>query len=185
MEVSIYKVTNLLSYQRLTNKADKFKKDDEHNLPLAFKLLSKRTTLVGTIYGNKRELPKICKTKKNIMIRFSSLFYRSNGIILTIYKNKPKKQIFKYKSVGIEKSNKGLHEMVESYNETKFGVDITDQMAKNIESNQDQEDIILNVWILYKETTTEKISRKNFMFQLVDELATENVIENIKPEMES
>lgn len=30
--------------------------------------------------------------------------------------------------------------MVESYNETKFGVDITDQMAKNIESNQDQED---------------------------------------------
>ena len=45
------------------------------SLSLAYKLLAKRTTLVGTIRGNKRELLKICKTKKDTMARFSSLMY--------------------------------------------------------------------------------------------------------------
>ena len=102
-------------------------------LSLASKLLLKRTTLVGIIRGNKKKLPKICKTKKNTMAHFSSLLYRSNGIILTIYKSKPKKVFVlnsKHKSVRTEKSNKCLPETVEFYNKTKFGVENTNQMVK-------------------------------------------------------
>lgn len=39
----------------------------------------------------------------------------------------------------------------------------------------------INAWILHKETTAKKISRRDFMFQIVDEFATESV----KLEMES
>ena len=39
----------------------------------------------------------------------------------------------------------------------------------------------INAWILCKKITVKKISREDFMFQLADELATENV----KPGMES
>ena len=38
----------------------------------------------------------------------------------------------------------------------------------------------INAWILYKETTGEQISRKDFMFQLADELAADNVKSRIE-----
>ncbi|KAL2713218.1 piggyBac transposable element-derived protein 4-like [Vespula squamosa] len=44
-------------------------------------------TSVGIICGNKRELAKISKTKKDTTVCSSSLFYKLNDITLTIYKN--------------------------------------------------------------------------------------------------
>ncbi|CAK9809289.1 hypothetical protein ANTQUA_LOCUS5974, partial [Anthophora quadrimaculata] len=61
------------------------------SFPLALKLLSKNTSLFGTIRANKRELPKSCKQMKdNSMARSSTLLYESNEYTLTVYKSKRK-----------------------------------------------------------------------------------------------
>jgi len=148
--------------------------------PLASKLLAKKTTLVGTIRGNKRELPNICKTKKDTMVTFSSKLYKSSGYVLTIYKNKPKKRVFvlssKHKSLNIQKTKKLLPETVEFYNKIKFGVDIADQMAKKYSvksgSSKWPLQVFFNIldlggikaWILCKDTTGEKYPEESFFF---------------------
>ena len=157
------------------------------SLSLARKLITKRTSLVGTIRQNKRELPKLAKSKKNNMPRFSTIVYKTENCTLTIYKSKPNKKVLllssKHKSVKIEKDSKRLPETVVFYNNTKFGVDMTDQMARKYTVKAGSRrwplqvfynilDLAgINAWILYKETTGENISRKDFLFQLAEELA--------------
>lgn len=159
------------------------------SLPLASKLLAKKTSIVGTMRANKKELPKFAKQKKDNMPRFSTSLYKSEGMVLTIYKSKRTKKVLllstKHKSVKIEKSGKCLPETVEYYNKTKFGVDISDQMARKYSVKSGSRrwplqvffnilDLAgINAWVLYKETTGENISRKDFLFQLANELARE------------
>lgn len=103
------------------------------SIPLALKLRSKNTSLLGTICANKRELPKTCKLKKGSMARFSTLLYQSNGCTLIVYKSKQKKVLMlstKHKHVKIDKTAKKLPETVLFYYRTKFGVVVTDQMAQ-------------------------------------------------------
>ena len=57
---------------------------------LSAKILEKNT-IVGTICGNKRELPKFDKQAKDGMPRFSTKLYKSNPCSLIIYKSKPNK----------------------------------------------------------------------------------------------
>ena len=156
---------------------------------LATKLLSNRTTLVGTIRANKRELPKPAKQKKDNMARFSTHLYKSNNCTLTIYKSKPNKKFLvlssKHKFVKIEKTGKYIPETIAFYNNTKFGVDMTDQMARKYSTKSQSRrwpvqvffnifDLTaINAWILYKQTTGERISQQEFLFQLAEELATE------------
>ena len=156
------------------------------SVSLAKKLLARKTTIVGTIRGNKRELPKLAKEKKDKMVRFSSKFYKSNYITLTVYKSKPKKKVLvlssKHNSIEIEKSSKRIPETIRFYNSTKFGVDVADQMARkySVKSKSCRWPLQvffnildlagINAWILYKETTGENISRQEFLFQLASEL---------------
>ena len=88
--------------------------------------MQKKTTIVGTIRENKRELPKLAKEKKDTMTRFSSKLYKSNHITLTVYKREPKRKVIvlssKHKSIEIKKSNKRIPETIRFYNDTKFGV---------------------------------------------------------------
>ena len=100
---------------------------------MAKNLLAKRTTIVGTIHGNKRELLKFVKNLKDNMTRFLTKLYKSNHIPFTIYKNKSNKKVFLlavYNSIQIEKSDKRIPEMIRIYNSTKCGVNTVDQMAK-------------------------------------------------------
>lgn len=167
------------------------------SIPLALKLRSKNTSLLGRIRANKRELPKICKLKKYSMARFSTLLYQSNGCTLTVYKSKPNKKILllstKHKNIKIDKAAKKIPETVLFYNKTKFGVDVTDQMARKytVKSGcrrwplQVFFNILdlagINSWILYKNTTGENISRKDFLFRLAEELASEYQTSRQKP----
>ena len=124
------------------------------------------------------------------MLRYSTLLYKTNNCILTIYKSKPKKRVAilstKHKFVKIDKSNKKpLPESVIFYNKTKFGVDMTDQMARKYTVKAGSRrwplqifynilDLAaINAWILYKETTGKNIKRKKFLFQLAEELSCE------------
>ncbi|KAL9929350.1 piggyBac transposable element-derived protein 4-like isoform 1-T2 [Glossina fuscipes fuscipes] len=139
---------------------------------LASKLLTKRTTLVGTIRRNKRELPKLARQAKDSMTRFSTILHKSKDFILTIYKAKPNKKVLilssMHASVEIEKIDTRILETIRVYNSTKFGVDVTHQMARkySVKSKCQR-------WILYKETTGEEMSRQEFLFQLAEELGTE------------
>lgn len=159
------------------------------SIPLALKLLSKRTSLVGTIRGNKKGLPSLCKTKKDTMPRFSTVVYKTGNMSLTVYKSKPKKKVVilstKHKSVVVAKKGKCLPESIEYYNSTKCVVDIADQMAKKYSVKSASRrwplhvffNILdfagINAWILYKETTGINISRKRFLFYLAKELTEE------------
>lgn len=154
---------------------------------LAAKLLEKRTTIVGTIRSNKRELPKFAKQAKDGMPRFSTKLYKSSHCSLTIYKSKPNKKVLllssKHTSISIEKNGKRIPETIRFYNSTKYGVDMTDQMARKYsvksKSQRWPAQIFFNIldlaginsWVLYRETTGEKISRQQFLFQLAEELA--------------
>ncbi|XP_043580627.1 uncharacterized protein LOC122566849 [Bombus pyrosoma] len=63
------------------------------SIPLAKKLLAQKTSLVGTIRSNERELPKPAKEKKDKMTLFSSDLYKSENCTLTVYESKPKKPL--------------------------------------------------------------------------------------------
>jgi hypothetical protein len=111
------------------------------SMSLATKLLAKKkkkTILVETIRGNKRELPKAAKQTKDNMPRFSTLLSKSENCAFTIYKSKRNKRVvvlsFKHKFVKIDKSNKKmLPEFIQFYNSTKFGVDIRIKWPENIQ----------------------------------------------------
>jgi CO dehydrogenase/acetyl-CoA synthase gamma subunit (corrinoid Fe-S protein) len=69
------------------------------------------------------------------MPRFSFIFYRFDKSSLTVYKSKPDKKVLilssKHQNVKVDSlSYKKLPETVSFYNKTKFGVDVTDQMAR-------------------------------------------------------
>lgn len=156
------------------------------SISLAKKLLAKKTTLVGTIRANRKELPKIAKAKKDKMTQFSTKLYRSENCTLTIYKSKPNKKVLllstKHTNITIEKNKKLVPETVTYYNSTKYGVDVLDQMARKYSVKASSRrwplqvfynilDLTaINAWILYKETTQVNISRKDFIFQLAEEL---------------
>jgi len=80
-------------------------------------------------------------------------------------------------------SEKETPETVSSYNETKYGVAILDQMAKKytcknrtwrwpINSVQNTLDLAaINPWVLYKQITNENISCREFIHTLAEDLA--------------
>ncbi|KOX75774.1 hypothetical protein WN51_12562 [Melipona quadrifasciata] len=87
-------------------------------------------------------------------------------------------------NITIEKNKKLVPETVTYYNSTKYGVDVLDQMARKYSVKASSRrwplqvfhnifDLTaINAWILYKETTRVNISRKDFIFQLAEELRT-------------
>uniref|UniRef100_A0A1A9V4W5 DDE_Tnp_1_7 domain-containing protein n=1 Tax=Glossina austeni TaxID=7395 RepID=A0A1A9V4W5_GLOAU len=102
---------------------------------------------------------------------------------------KPNKKILilssMHSSVEIETNDTRIPETIRFYNSTKFGADVTDQMARKYSVKSKCQRCPLQVFfnildlaginasILYKETTGAEISRQKFLFQLVEELGTE------------
>ncbi|XP_047359933.1 uncharacterized protein LOC124953087 [Vespa velutina] len=135
------------------------------------------------------ELPKLARQAKDSMTRFSTILYKLNDFILTIYKAKPNKKALiissVYSYVEIEKSDTRIPETIRFYNSTKFGVDVTIQMARKYYIKFKYQRWPLQVFfnilhlggiyacILYKETMGKEISRQEFLFQLTEEFGTE------------
>lgn len=131
----------------------------------------------------------LAKVKKDKMAYLSTKLYKSNNCTLNIYKRKRNKKVSvlssMHKTVTIEKDGKRIPETVRFYNDTKFGVDVTDQMARtnSVKSKSRRWPLQvfynildlagINAWILYKDTTDEKITRQDFLLQLPEELAKE------------
>lgn len=89
-----------------------------------------------------------------------------------------------HNSPKIEQNQKKLLETISFYNSTKFGIDIIDQMAKKYTVKSGSRwwplqvffNILdiggINAWIMYKVLTGTNITRKDFLFQLAEELST-------------
>ena len=127
---------------------------------------------------NRRKLTKIAKAKKDNMIRYSTKYYKSDEYVLTVHKSK-------YQNIKIEGNAKRFPETILFYNQTKFGVDVADQMARKFSRKAGSRrwsppvfynilDLAaINAWILYKETARVIISSKKSIYQLPDKLGSD------------
>jgi len=159
------------------------------SVKLATQLKEKQTSLLGTVNKIRREVPLPLKKMKEEL--HSCKLYKSGDITLTAYQGKVNKHVLilstMHSDITIADNAKKTPETVSSYNETKYGVDILDQMAKKytcrtgtrrwpIHSFQNTLDLAaINAWVLYKEVTKEKISRRTFIRKLSEELAESQV----------
>ncbi|XP_044062125.1 uncharacterized protein LOC122880764 [Siniperca chuatsi] len=156
------------------------------SLKLATTLQAKKTSLVGTL-GKRRELPPPQKEQAEL---FSNKVLKCADATLTIYQGKPRKNVCilssVHTSVGITDGPKAKPESVTYYNNTKYGVDVLDQMAKaySVKGGTRRWPVAvfynildltgINAHILFKECTSSKIARRKFMQQLAEELRAES-----------
>lgn len=95
------------------------------SMSLVSKLQAKKLHLLE-LFAEIRELSKLARQAKDSMPCFSTILYKSNDFILTIYKAKPNKKVLilisMHSSIEIEKSDTHIPETIRSYNSTKFGV---------------------------------------------------------------
>ena len=158
-------------------------------MKLANQLKEKLTSLLGTVNKIRREVPlPLRKMKENL---HSCKLDKSGDITLTAYQGKVNKHVLilrtMHKNITAANNAKKTPKTVSFYNETKYGVDIVDQMAKKytcragtrrwpIHSFQNTLDLAaINAWVLYIKVTNEKISRKTVIRKLAEESAEPQV----------
>lgn len=151
---------------------------------LAEKLEQKATSLVGTLNKIRREVPVQVKKAKEPL--HSTVALKSNNMTLIIYQGKKNKHVLILSTMHpdflIGTDSKKKPETIRFYNDTKYGVDVVDQMARKYSVKASSRrwpvhtfynilDVCgINAWILYKECTATKISRRDFILKLAEEL---------------
>lgn len=160
------------------------------SLPLIEKLEEKKTTLVGTVRSNKKELPPLA-TETNKIPLYETQALVSNTVTLTIYKAKPNRNVIilssRHEHVRVDDcTKKKKPNTIVFYNQTKYGVDILDSMAREYSVKPPSRrwplhvfcnilDLAaINAWILYRKVTQSHISRREFLQELILELAAAN-----------
>ena len=163
------------------------------SMKLAVRLEKKKTSIVGTVNRVRREIPTEIRNSKEP--RFSSKVLQSNKATLTVYQGKPSKNVLLlstlHRTVLILDGPKKIPESIAFYNDTKFGVDIIDQMARlyttKVASRRWPMQCLYNVldfaainaFVLYKEVANVKITRREFILALIME-----ILQNNKPNVE-
>ena len=156
------------------------------SVKLAKLLKSKNTSLLGTLNKMRRKVPSELKNMRDQ--QFATKLYKSDDdVLLSVYQGKRKKNVLLLSTLladaTIADNQKKTPETVKCYNDTKYGVDVVDQMARKytvrtmtrrwpIHSFQNTLDLAaINAWILYKEINGIKISRRRFLQNLSEDLA--------------
>ncbi|KAM9487157.1 uncharacterized protein Hap1MRO34_007004 [Clarias gariepinus] len=103
------------------------------SLSLAGRLLSRKTTLVGTMNKILRELPQSAKQSSDCN-KFTTQVFSTTGTTLTVYAPKRRKTVCilstMYNIVEIGDNRKRKPNTVTDYNTMKCGVDIMDQKVR-------------------------------------------------------
>ena len=87
---------------------------------------------MGTFNKSRRELPEaVCKSKANL---YDTKLLKTGNTTLTMYQDRKKKNVLilstMHPSIEIGVNEKQTPETIKFYHETKYGVDILDQMAR-------------------------------------------------------
>ena len=157
------------------------------SINLADKLKAQKTTLLGTIRKHRKEIPKVETMLKSKPL-YSTVVYQSPfNTTLTIYKAKKAKLVYLLSStrktvcIG-ETHKKKLPKTIKYYNLSKVGVDVLDQMARYhiCKSATRRWPVAVffniidcacrNAFIIYREVTGHRLSRREFLLQLIKEM---------------
>ena len=157
------------------------------SINLADKLKAQKTTLLGTVRKQRKEIPKVETMMKSKPL-YSTVVYQSpSNATLTIYKAKKAKLVYllssTHKTVCIDETHKKkLPEMIKYYNLSKVGVDVLDQMARYHTCKSATRrwpvavffNIIdcacINAFIIYRKVTGHRLLRREFLLQLIKEM---------------
>jgi len=156
------------------------------NCKLARKLLAKRTSVVGTVRLNRREVPATTK-----LALHESVFMVSGPLNLVKYQAKTSKTVALlstlHKGASCETTGKKKPEAILYYNANKCGVDMLDSMCRKLTTKASCRrwplavffnvlDIAgINAWIIYKKRTGSTMSRRRFLHKLAEELIGNSV----------
>lgn len=148
---------------------------------LSEKLVQKRTSIVGTIRLNRRELPPATPLKLH-----ESAFYTSGSMNLVRYQTKQRKTVAVlstlHKGASCQEDGKRKPKSVLYYNENKCGVDMLDSMCRQMSTKAAcrrwtlsvffniLDLAAINAWIIFKKKTGSSISRRQFLYNLSQEL---------------
>lgn len=107
------------------------------SLPLAKRMLGRKTTIVGTLRGNRREVPEAAKCVRNRKKGDTVHFFHEN-ITLCSYWDKKNKPVLLLSSMHRQPPNRteGKSDVVLCYNETKSGVDNLDKLTRTYRSQR-------------------------------------------------
>ena len=139
----------------------------------------------------RRELPASAKCLQQ---HYSSKLMKADDMATpTVYQCKPKKNVCVLPSlyilVELGKTEKKKPQIVEFYNKTKRAVDVADQMARQhlVQEGTRRRPVAvfcnnldlagINVFVLYKKRTGDKVSRRDFLFKLATELREDYIVE--------
>ncbi len=161
------------------------------SLSAAMKLKEKKTSIVGTIRKNKRELNNIMVTvQKNSTYNSEFFYHEASGTALVNYQCKKGKNVCllstMHSSPTIDTSSeKKKPAIVLTYNKEKVGVDCFDMMSKQLSThspcfrwpvavwNNILDVAAVNAWIIFKKATGQTISRRQFILNLCKQLSEE------------
>ena len=104
------------------------------SINLTDKLKTEKTTPFGTKRKQRKEVPKVEEIMKSKPLHSSKIYQSPFNATLTIYKTKKAKLVFMsssmHQTVSVDQLHlKKLPETVKSYNASKVGVHVLDQMA--------------------------------------------------------
>ena len=102
------------------------------SIKLATELQKYKTSLLGTVNRIRKEVPAVVQHMKEPL--YSTTLYKSGDVTMTVYQGKTKKNVAilstLHQNITIADNAKKTPESVKAYNDTKYGVDIVDQMAR-------------------------------------------------------
>ena len=102
------------------------------SMKLATELQKYKTSLLGVVNRIRKKVPAVVKHMKEPL--YSTTLHKSGDASMTLYQGKTKRNVAilstLHQNITIADNAKKIPESVKACNDTKYGVDIVDQMAR-------------------------------------------------------